>query len=277
MAYQKRDVQNLLTNPELDLFQASRMNAVRSLSPKQLEAKITRSRTLRDKYRDLFRRQTVSTQSASGSKRKALGGENSRTELKSDVFQEILSRFEAQLLKVQSNGSDQKAGRAPSAPADRRSAAPAPKAGADIVTRGAKAASPRQLARADRAAEDEAVKVVRKRALKADSSKPVSPKKAEAKRPKTKSVNELVKAVRKAVVTKQKDGVDAATENHPRSSKGKKVLGDSVTKLSQGGVPSSMPASAARSNPLKDEPVNMKIHASARSRTRAAQAKKDSR
>ncbi|MET4574959.1 hypothetical protein [Ottowia thiooxydans] len=277
MAYQKRDVQNLLTNPELDLFQASRMNAVRSLSPKQLEAKIKRSRTLRDKYRDLFRRQSVSTQAQSGTKRKALGGENSRTELKSDVFQEILSRFEDQLLKHQSSESDAKVGNASSRPTARRSGAAGQKGRGAIVTAGTKAASPRQLARANKAAEDEAHKVVRKRAVKAESTKPVASQKTSAKRPKTKAVTELVKAVRKAVVTKQKDGGDAARESLPRSSKRKQVLGDSVTKLSQGAVPSSMPAAAARSNPLKDEPVNRKIHASARARTRAVQAKSDSR
>ena len=58
---------------------------------------------------------------------------------------------------------------------------------------------------------------------------------------------------------------------------GKSWVSGAASDKSKGAVPTSMPASAARKNPLKAEPVNKKIHASARSRTRANEAKRDSR
>ena len=42
-------------------------------------------------------------------------------------------------------------------------------------------------------------------------------------------------------------------------------------------APTDMPAVAKRLNPLKASPLNQKIHASAKSRTKRAQAKRDAR
>lgn len=64
MSYTLRQVQTLLTKPELELFQASRATVIKDLTERQLSSKITRTRTLRAKYRDLFQRQTVKTQRA---------------------------------------------------------------------------------------------------------------------------------------------------------------------------------------------------------------------
>ena len=50
MAYTLRQVLPLLTKQELELFEASRAAAVKELSARQLTAKITRARALRDKY-----------------------------------------------------------------------------------------------------------------------------------------------------------------------------------------------------------------------------------
>ncbi|PEH90761.1 hypothetical protein [Comamonas terrigena] len=64
MSYTKRQVQNLLTKPELELFQASRIGAIKAFNARQLVGKISRARALRDKYRDLYQRQTVRTATA---------------------------------------------------------------------------------------------------------------------------------------------------------------------------------------------------------------------
>ncbi|WP_204366333.1 hypothetical protein, partial [Comamonas sp. B-9] len=101
MSYTLRQVQTLLTKPELELFQASRANAIKDLTERQLSSKITRSRTLRAKYRDLYQRQTVKTQKGSAAARRPAGNENNRTELKADVMQDLLGRFEERLAKLQ--------------------------------------------------------------------------------------------------------------------------------------------------------------------------------
>ena len=102
MSYTLRQVQTLLTKPELELFQASRATVIKDLTERQLSSKITRSRTLRAKYRDLFQRQTVKTQKGPAAARRPSGNDNSRTEAKAEVMQEVLGRFEERLAKVQS-------------------------------------------------------------------------------------------------------------------------------------------------------------------------------
>ena len=59
MSLTLKQVQPLLTQAELELFQSSRATAIRSLNERQLVARTKRTRALRDKYRDLYRRQTV--------------------------------------------------------------------------------------------------------------------------------------------------------------------------------------------------------------------------
>lgn len=102
MSYTTRQVQNLLTKPELELFQASRIGAIKAFNARQLVGKISRARALRDKYRDLYQRQTVRTGTAPATPRKVTGTANLRTDVKADVMQEVLGRFEAQFEKVQS-------------------------------------------------------------------------------------------------------------------------------------------------------------------------------
>lgn len=103
MSYTLRQVQTLLTKPELELFQASRATAIKELTLYRLNGKVTRSRALRDKYRDVYQRQTVKTQTGKPQTRKHLGGENTRTQTKADVMDEVLKRFEAQRDKLQAN------------------------------------------------------------------------------------------------------------------------------------------------------------------------------
>ena len=100
MAYTLRQVQALLTKPETELFQASRPEGLKALSARQLSGKITRARALRDKYRDVYRRQTVKTRTDAASTRKPMGEEKNRTEIKAEVMGEVLARFEAQQDKL---------------------------------------------------------------------------------------------------------------------------------------------------------------------------------
>lgn len=166
MSYTTRQVQNLLTKPELELFQASRIGAIKAFNARQLVGKISRARALRDKYRDLYQRQTVRTATAPATPRKVTGTANIRTDVKADVMQEVLGRFEAQFEKVQSppGQASKKAPAAKRAPGK-----------ADIAMRGVKGTTPRQLARTQRAATDLAQEVVQSRAA---TPKPAAKKRA---------------------------------------------------------------------------------------------------
>lgn len=321
MTYSLRQVQPLLTKPELELFQASRAGAIKELNPRQLAAKLTRARALRDKYRDTYRRQTVATRTGPAKDRKQMGGDNNRTEVKAEIMQEVLTRFEAQHAKAQAK-LDKKAARktktarahnAPGAPTtrtnpkaaqrSRRSTGnAAPGEGAQLAMRGATTTKPRQVARKKRAAEDLGYEVVSARgakstraggssvrpAVKKAAAKKAEPKKTTAKKAPAKKIaakkaitgaakpaEKLVKQVRKAVANK---AATAPTEGQPTARRAIRTqVGGTSSANAQGAVPTNMPAKAQRLNPLKAEPINKKIHASARGRKKTFEGKRDAR
>ena len=321
MTYSLRQVQPLLTKPELELFQASRAGAIKELNPRQLAAKLTRARALRDKYRDTYRRQTVATRTGPAKDRKQMGGENNRTEVKAEIMQEVLTRFEAQHAKAQAKLDKQAARKTKTARAHNAPGAPttrtnpkaaqrsrrstgnaAPGKGAQLAMRGATTTKPRQVARKKRAAEDLGYEVVSARgakstraggssvrpAVKKAAAKKAEPKKTTAKKAPAKKIaakkaitgaakpaEKLVKQVRKAVANK---AATAPTEGQPTARRAIRAqVGGTSSANAQGVVPTNMPAKAQRLNPLKAEPINKKIHASARGRKKTFEGKRDAR
>ena len=321
MTYSLRQVQPLLTKPELELFQASRAGAIKELNPRQLAAKLTRARALRDKYRDTYRRQTVATRTGPAKDRKQMGGENNRTEVKAEIMQEVLTRFEAQHAKAQAKLDKQAARKTKTARAHNAPGAPttrtnpkaaqrsrrstgnaAPGEGAQLAMRGATTTKPRQVARKKRAAEDLGYEVVSARgakstraggssvrpAVKKATAKKAEPKKTTAKKAPAKKIaakkaitgaakpaEKLVKQVRKAVANK---AATAPTEGQPTARRAIRAqVGGTSSANAQGAVPTNMPAKAQRLNPLKAEPINKKIHASARGRKKTFEGKRDAR
>ena len=321
MTYSLRQVQPLLTKPELELFQASRAGAIKELNPRQLAAKLTRARALRDKYRDTYRRQTVATRTGPAKDRKQMGGENNRTEVKAEIMQEVLTRFEAQHAKAQAKLDKQAARKTKTARAHNAPGAPttrtnpkaaqrsrrstgnaAPGEGAQLAMRGATTTKPRQVARKKRAAEDLGYEVVSARgakstraggssvrpAVKKAAAKKAEPKKTTAKKAPAKKIaakkaitgaakpaEKLVKQVRKAVASK---AATAPTEGQPTARRAIRTqVGGTSSANAQGAVPTNMPAKAQRLNPLKAEPINKKIHASARGRKKTFEGKRDAR
>lgn len=233
MSYTLRQVQPLLTRPELELFQASRAGAIKEITPHRLASKVQRARALRDKYRDLYQRQTVHTRTGGPKGRKPMGGENTRTQTKGDIMDDVLKRFEARQQTLQ--GQPDK----PAQPPPRRSAPAKPAA--------------RKAARAP--------------AAKAPAKKPdvsMSTLAAGVKR-----LQNIVKAVRKAVVA------DATASSKKPVTRRK--ASDATPDAALASAPTDITPKAKRVNPLKSAPVNQKIHASARSRTRATQARRDAR
>lgn len=321
MTYSLRQVQPLLTKPELELFQASRAGAIKELNPRQLAAKLTRARALRDKYRDTYRRQTVATRTGPAKDRKQMGGENNRTEVKAEIMQEVLTRFEAQHAKAQAKLDKQAARKTKTARAHNAPGAPttrtnpkaaqrsrrstgnaAPGEGAQLAMRGATTTKPRQVARKKRAAEDLGYELVSARgakstraggssvrpAVKKAAAKKAEPKKTTAKKAPAKKIaakkaitgaakpaEKLVKQVRKAVANK---AATAPTEGQPTARRAIRTqVGGTSSANAQGAVPTNMPAKAQRLNPLKAEPINKKIHASARGRKKTFEGKRDAR
>jgi hypothetical protein len=114
---------------------------------------MVRTRALRDKYRDLFRRQRLAARARTGSKLGGGPGDNARTRQKAQLFAETLARLEQRLGALQA--AERKAAAAkrwrargaraaparPPAPRARRARA-APKTG--FVTEGAAWAGRRQ-------------------------------------------------------------------------------------------------------------------------------------
>lgn len=217
MTYTLDQVKPLLTKPELELFQKATPEVMTAMNLRQVNQKITRVRALRDKYRDLYQRQTADTLRQPAAKRSHTGGDNQRTQSKAEVMQQVLQQFEARRDQLMAN-------------------APTTSASAK-----------------------------KQRTSKAKSSVSTAEQ--------TQDLSKLVKNVRKAVEKKSSEAEDRQDSN---AEKGPVISGNSSDAM-QGAVPTDMPAEALRKNPLKAEPVNMKIHASARSQTRAHQAKRDGR
>lgn len=93
MPYDRRQIRKLTTASEFELVDASSADSIRRLSAQALQKNIARARRLRDKQRDLLRRQRLASRSRTGTK--ATG--NARTAQKAEVFDETLNRFTRRL------------------------------------------------------------------------------------------------------------------------------------------------------------------------------------
>ena len=100
MAYNRNHARQLLNDSEHALFESSLAENIGRLSRSDLNKKIERTRKLRDKYTDLFRRQSLTTRDRTGSKRGQSGVANERTQQKATMLGEVLTRFENQLAKL---------------------------------------------------------------------------------------------------------------------------------------------------------------------------------
>lgn len=92
----------LLNASEARLVASSRGTALTGASPAELRKKVARARALRDKWRDVHARQRRGTQQA----RRARGtAANERSREKSDLFDQVLARFEARLERVMASAA----------------------------------------------------------------------------------------------------------------------------------------------------------------------------
>jgi hypothetical protein len=100
LAINKTQAAKLLNAAEMDMFNASRAPTIKQLTDTRLTAKVKRARTLRDKFRDLLRRQKLSSRKKTGTKTGTSGSANERTAIKAEIFDDILQRFSKRLEQV---------------------------------------------------------------------------------------------------------------------------------------------------------------------------------
>lgn len=152
MAYTLTQARPLLTTAELELFSQSRTEPVKSMAPADLASAVKRTRTLRDKYRDLYQRQTLAVRT--GSPSNVTGEDNERTQRKADILQEVLDRYEARATLLQERASSATASKgkasakapaphAADSQADADAAAPAADKAGSAPERSSKAPSPK--------------------------------------------------------------------------------------------------------------------------------------
>lgn len=239
MAYNRNQVRSLLNAAERELFEASRAAPVKTLTQARLRAKIGHTRALRDKYRDLLRRQKVATRGRTGSKTGISGVANERTEQKAVVFAEMLQRFE-----------------------DRAQQLDAAQARATEKT----AAAAERLARMNErnaARQRPAAKTARKIAAKKTPTKKMSAKKMSAK----KTAAEKAPA-RKAVADKSRVGPALSKKARAPKAPGPDTRGIG---------PTSESARAARFAMQQLQSGGQRIQGHIGTQVRRAQAKRDSR
>ncbi len=102
MAISVAQARQICTQAELDLVLQSTTRQIGNLDAKQLRAAIRRTRTVRDKWRDLANAQTRDTKVQDPGN---LDRANARSAEKAQLFDEALTRFEKRLGKVDSSAN----------------------------------------------------------------------------------------------------------------------------------------------------------------------------
>jgi hypothetical protein len=100
MAFNRTHARPLCSDAEFALFASSLADKIGELTPAQLKSGIQRARRLRDKYRDLVKRQRLANRVRTGTKKGTRPDSNVRTASKAKLFDEALGRFEAQAARL---------------------------------------------------------------------------------------------------------------------------------------------------------------------------------
>jgi hypothetical protein len=146
MPYNRSHVRAFLNAAEISLFASSVGAGLKALGAAELQRRLVRARTLRDKYRDLLRRQKLKTRERTGSKRGSTGNANERTAKKAAAFDQALKRFEAQAKALRAAPAA-----APKARAKKSPAKPRGEAAAVVLRRALEAKNAALAARAETA------------------------------------------------------------------------------------------------------------------------------
>lgn len=265
MAYTITQARPLLNAAELELFDQSRAEPIKSLTLARLRGKATKARTLRDKYRDLFRRQTVSVRSAPTNKgRSPVGADNERTQRKADILQEVLGRFEARVQQLEA-GEQREAAKtsrpAPAAKSKPHSQLKAAKAAKPTISTPSTPSTKPSTSTAGPAARG---------SVKVADEKPSqnAPGKAGAK-------NGSAAASGHATLAEAVLNQHATRSLKAPSDKAPTANGKAHAPLAH--APTDLVPAALRGNPIKQAPASIAMHAHQGANARRAQGKRDSR
>ena len=259
MAYTITQARPLLNAAELELFDQSRAEPIKSLTLARLRGKVTKARTLRDKYRDLFRRQTVSVRSAPTNKgRSPVGADNERTQRKADILQEVLGRFEARVQQLEAGEQREAA----------KTSRPAPAAKSKPHSQ-LKAAKPTTSTPSTMPSTSTAGPAARG-SVKVADEKPSknAPGKAGAK-------NGSAAASGHATLAEAVLNQHATRSLKAPSDKAPTANGKAHAPLAH--APTDLVPAALRGNPIKQAPASIAMHAHQGANARRAQGKRDSR
>ena len=280
----------LLTAAELELFDHSRAEPIKSLTAKQLASKEKRTRTLRDKYRDLYRRQTIAQRGKAARATDAAGNANARTKRKGEIMQEMLERFEARSALLESR-SQREAEKAPVKESRKTSAKPtrgkslsSTKKAAPVKspTTSKKTPPPKKLASTTQAAKAaEAGKAVSATKPTSRAGAKSTATAASARKPKRveaplSAVTAVSDGASGEVHVEHLTGLDPAERSHKAPS-GRAPAHGGKAKAPQMNAPLDILPSAKRRNPVRSKPGNIAIQGHVSSSVRRAQGKKDSR
>ena len=312
MAYTLTQARPLLNAAELELFEQSRAEPVKQLTGAKLAGAIKRTRTLRDKYRDLYQRQTVAVRTSTPGA--VTGDDNERTQRKADILQEVLERYETRATALQEQGNGKtnakaKAGAKTGTKTGAKGAAkstaasttataastsskatgkPAGKAGAAKTSAGksASAASPVPAAKAG--------KTVGKTTGKAQSAQTAPSKSADGSAggaSKSSNASPLNTLAGAGAGAKASAGTDAgagsagssrnkagkAPARSPKAPSRKAPTAGNKAAAPHVNAPLDTVPSAKRASPLKQKPANIAVQAHQSSSGRRTQGKRDSR
>ena len=251
----------LLTASELELFEVSRAAPIKALTARQLAGKEKRVRALRDKYRDLYRRQTVAARGKGGA-RAASGEANARTQRKAEIMQELLERFEARSALLAERETRGNAG---------------PKRAAKTVSK-AKPKSKSQTSGSETAAPGRGQKPAggKASAPAASGKLKATPRKPSTGKQTAGAVADPQPAEAKPAPPARQTGKDpVARSSKAPSSRAPTAGGKARAPVLN--APLDMVAAARRVNPVKNSPSSVAIQGHVSSSVRRSQGKRDSR
>lgn len=287
MAYTLTQARPLLNAAELELFEQSRAEPVKQLTGAKLAGAVKRTRLLRDKYRDLYQRQTVAVRtSAPGA---VTGDDNERTQRKADILQEVLERYEARASALQAQGSSKtgaKAGAKAGAKGTTKSLAPRAASRSTATTSSAKAAGKAGTEKTEAKKSASAAPAAKAaKSGKAGKAEGNSNSTGGASKPSHASqLNTLAGAGAKASAGQDSAGASShhkAATAPARSSKAPSrkapAAGNKAAAPPINAPLDTVPAAKRGTSPLKKDPTNIAIQAHQSSSGRRTQGKRDSR
>lgn len=276
MAYTLTQARPVLTAAELALFEQSRAEPIKHLTPAKLASAVKRTRTLRDKYRDLYRRQTVGVRTNTPSA--VTGVDNERTQRKADILQEVLERYEARVERVQESGTSSTKAKSSSV-----SGKAATKAGADKSVKKAaakKTPGAGKVAKGAAASADKTSPNTRAKTAKSSSTSKADKKTSTTKKD---AVSAQINTLGGVMADGNVKGVAARSKAGKAPSRSSKAPSRRApTSNNKASAPDinapldTLPGSK-RSSPLKNDPTSIAVQAHQSSRGRRAQGKRDSR